>query len=215
MSEESPYVLTISRMLGSGGSELGHRVATRLDLAYVDREILRRAAEKLGTSEEDLQFRDERVSPIWQSLLASFMPGMADINYMPPIQAPPTDREIMDVESGIIRELARTRSCVIVGRGGFHVLRDHPKHLSVLLYADLAFRRPRIERALNISAEKAEAMIRESDTARTKYAKSLTGREWTDLRQFHLTINTGVVGLDAAENIVIDALGGAFRDIKK
>jgi cytidylate kinase len=213
MSPESPYVITISRQLGSGGAELGQRLAKRLGLAYVDREILRQAAEKLRTSEENLELRDERVCSIWQSLISSFVPGVMDVGYMPPYEVMPTDRDVFEAESDIIRKVARMQNSVIVGRGGFHVLRGHPRLLSILLHADMAFRCPRIQELFKLSAEKAIAMIQENDRARTKYARALTGRDWTDLRQFHLTIDTGAVGMDAAEEAVVACLHGRVGEL--
>lgn len=212
MSKESPYVIAISRQLGSGGSELGERLAKRLDLVYADREILRQTAERLRTTEEDMESRDERVGSFWQSVLSSLVPAVSNTGYVPSYEITPTDREIFEAESEVIRQIANRQNAVIVGRGGFHALRNHPRMLSVVIHASVDFRRPRVQKLFNLTEEKAELMIEETDRNRARFAKTLTGREWTDLRQFHLTLDTGAIGIDAAEEAILACLRGRLGE---
>ena len=139
MTEASPFVITISRQIGSGGAYLGKRLAARLNVLYLDREIMSQAAKELKMSAEALESRDEKLTPIWQSLLESYVYA-ASGPYIPPPLNMPTDRELYSTESNIITRIAQQHSAVIVGRGGYYVLRRHPRHLSILLHADITFR---------------------------------------------------------------------------
>ena len=72
MKEASPFVITISRQLGSGGAYLGQRLATRLNILYLDREIVCEAAKKLRVSEDTVASCDEKLTPSWQTLAKLF-----------------------------------------------------------------------------------------------------------------------------------------------
>jgi len=207
MTAYEPFVLTVSRQLGSGGAYLGQRIAVRTGAIYADREILRQAAAQLGMPENELAGRDETVTPFWQTLLQGYALGIPEMGYQPPVQLPPTDREFYRAEAETITRLACSqRSAVIVGRGGFHVLNWHMRHLSVFLHADMEFRLQRVQELYTISAREALALIDSTDRTRARYLQTLTGQDWTDTRQYHLAIDTGMVGLSTAEEIVMTAL---------
>ena len=129
MADNGPYVVTISRQLGSGGAYVGQRLATKLKIGYFDREIISRAAVELNLPETELVPRDEKMTARWQTILTSVVYS-APAAYPPPfVQYYPSDREIYHVESEVIRRIASERSAVIVGRCGSFVLREHPRHL--------------------------------------------------------------------------------------
>ncbi|HEY3358356.1 MAG TPA: cytidylate kinase-like family protein [Polyangia bacterium] len=203
MPQQEPFVVTISRQLGSGGAYLGQRVAARLGVAYADREILRRAAETLGAKEEVLASQDERAPSFWDELLGSYAYGPPEATFVPPPLVVPSPRALQAAEAAVIAELARTRSAVIVGRGGFHVLRDHPRHLSVFLHADPVFRRLRMCANYGLEEAEAKAQIEEADRARARHLRALTGRDWADARQYDLALNTSALGLEAAEEAIV------------
>lgn len=206
MSEQMPFVITISRQLGSGGSYLGQRVAARLGIHYADREIVRQAAVMLHVSEEVVEPMDEKMTPIWQSLLRTFDHGRPELSYVPPANLPPLDDEFHLAESSVITQIAESCSAVIVGRGGYHLLRDNSRHLAVFLYADADFRIKRIQEIYDVSAEKVAKLMETSDQDRRHYLHNVIGTDWTDARQYHLSINTGVLGFGLAEETIVDCL---------
>jgi CMP/dCMP kinase len=205
MTNNSPFVITISRQLGSGGAYLGRRLATRLNILYLDREILYQAAQELQISEIDLNPLDERVTPRWQSWLQS-MAQSYSLGFTPPAINIPTNQRLYEVESDVIRRTAQQHSAVIVGRAGSYVLRQHPQHLSIFLYADVTFRQKRVQELYNVSAQEALKLINRIDRERTNYLHVFTGQDWMNACQYHLCFDTGVVGLDRAEDIIITAL---------
>lgn len=212
MKEASPFVITISRQIGSGGAYLGKRLAARLNVLYLDREILSQTAKELKMPVESLEPRDEKVTPLWQSLLESYVYA-SQAPYVPPPLNMPSDRELYSTESKIITRIAQQHSAVIVGRGGYYVLRRHARHLSVLLHADINFRQRRVQELYHVSAEEALKLIESNDRERPHYLRVLSGQNCMDARQYHLSIDTSVVGLEEAEEIILAALHARFGDI--
>jgi cytidylate kinase len=203
-----PVVITIARELGSGGSYIGKQVARRLGYAYIDRQILQQAAGELGLEETELEDRDERVPSFWDKLISVFALGGVDGIYTPP-QRWVSDEQLVETEQRLICELAVKRPCVVLGRGGFHLLRGRAKLLNVFVHAPLSFR---IQRVMNIyrvdSKREAAEMIDRSDQERTRYIKSFTGFDQFDARNYHITINTGLVDFSTAEEMVASLAAG-------
>jgi cytidylate kinase len=212
MTDAIPHVITISRQLGSGGAYLGQRLAFRLNALYLDHEIVRQAAEELNIPEENLAVRDEKVTSRWQAILQSFV-DTTSLSYDPPPLDTLNDKNLYKVESDIITRIANQRSAVIVGRGGHYVLRQHPGCLSVFLHADIDFRQKRVQELYNVSPKEALKLIKSIDQDRGYYLKALTGQDWLDARQYHLSLDTGVLGLDKAEDIILKTLQARFGDV--
>jgi CMP/dCMP kinase len=205
MKLNSPFVITINRQLGSGGAYVGQKLAQRLGILYVDREIIDQAAKKLSVLVEDLQSHEEKIGSFWQKYMRSFAVGSPEV-YLPPQIIIPTDRELFDAESDIIRRIARDNSAVIIGRCGCHVLADHPDRLSLYLHGDRAFRVERVMKMYNVTREEAAKMIAQSDKDRSQYYKTFTGKEWIDARQYDLAINPGKLGLDNTVEYILKYL---------
>jgi cytidylate kinase len=212
MKETSPFVITISRQVGSGGAYLGKRLASRLNVLYVDREIVRQAAKELKMPVKSLEARDEKLTPFWQSLLESYV-DITPTPYVPPPLHLPPDRKLYRTESDIITRIAQRRSAVIVGRGAYYVLRQHPRRLSILLHADIAFRQKRVQELSHVSAEEALKLIESVDKERERYLHALTGQTCMDARHYHLSLDTSLVGLEAAEEIILAVFRARFGDI--
>jgi len=204
MIEKARFAITISRQLGSGGAYIGKQLAEKLNVFYADREIISEAAKQLAVLKEELEARDEKVLSFWQSLLQSY--AVAPDAYMPPQPIVPADQELFKTESEIIERIARERSAVIIGRCGFHVLREHPHHVSVFLHAGMSFRKARLQCLYEITEEIAKKMIAESDAERARYNHKFTGKEWTDVRQYNLAFDTGKVGVDKSVELILQYL---------
>jgi cytidylate kinase len=205
VKENSQIVITISRQLGSGGAYIGQQLAKKLNILYLDREIIRLAAEKLSVLEDELEPRDERILSFWQSVFQFSGYGGPDV-YIPPRIFVPTDRELFEAEAEVIKHIAKDRSAVIIGRCGSHVLRACPNHTSIFLHADIDFRKKRIEELYNVSQEEASKMIAKSDSERTRYHHKLTGKEWTDARQYDFSIDTSKIGVDYGLQLILQYL---------
>jgi cytidylate kinase len=204
MDKSKPFVITISRQIGSGGAYIGQQLAKSLNIYYADHEIISNAAKQLSVLEEDLEAKDEKLQSWWNSFvqLSVFASG----SYVPPKMIVPTSRELFQVESQIIKRIAKEHSAVIIGKCGFHVLQKHPNRLSLFLHGDIDFRKDRIKELYNVSDQAALDMITQNDKERTLYIETFTGRKWNDARQYDLAIDTGKLGVDKSVALILDYL---------
>lgn len=198
----SATVITIARRLGSGGSYIGRRVATRLGYAYIDRQILQEAAKELGVEEEALENRQERLQSFWEKLVSVFTVGAPEAIYTPPPQWI-SDAQLIRIERRLISELALQGPCVILGHGAFHLLRDRVRLFNVFIHAPRDFRMERLTSIYQArDLDEAGRMIERSDQERHRYIRTFTGLDWSDATNYHLTIDTGVIDFAAAEEII-------------
>jgi len=204
MKQTTPFVITISRQLGSGGAYIGQQLAKKLNIDYVDREILSKAAKQLAVVEADLESRDEKLLSFWSSFF--HINGYAEDYHLPPQMNFPFDREIFDAEADVIEQIARERSAVIMGRCGFHILREYSNRVSLFLHADISFRSKRVQELYKLSEKAALEMITKNDKERVNYIETFTGKKWTDAKHFDLTLDTGKIGLDKSTELILSYL---------
>jgi cytidylate kinase len=202
-----PPAITISRTLGSGGTEVGLGVARRLGWSFCDRRILRRAAEALGVPASALGPQEEHYCGFLDMLMNLVSFAAPEAPYQPPPDLPVYSRELFRVERGIMLQLARRGPSVLVGRGGFIALRDHPAALHVKVVADTMFRaRFLVDRGKAPDLEAARRAIAASDRERAAFIRNLSGLDWQAPGLFHLVLDTSVLGLDGCvDRIVAEA----------
>jgi cytidylate kinase len=204
MKPSKPLVITISRQLGSGGAYIGQQLAKKLDIYYADHEIINKAAIQLAVLKENVESRDEKLQSIWKSFL-QFSALSSDV-YIPPELMEPTARELFKTESEIIKHILKEHSAVIIGRCGFHILREYPNRVSLFLHGDIDFRSDRIQKLYNVSEKVAGEMIAKNDKERALYINTFTDKKWTDARNFDLSINTGKIGVDKSVDLILNYL---------
>jgi len=144
MENVKTTVVAISRQLGSGGSHIGRQVAGRLGFKYLDREILQQAAKYLGEEEDRLSPREERVSGFWENFLRTFSFSNPESGYVNPCPTLVYDKDLIEVETNIIREVAGLHDAVIIGRGASLILSGHPGLVKVFVHAPREFRLKRV-----------------------------------------------------------------------
>jgi cytidylate kinase len=195
--------VTISRQMGSGGTYVGIEVARALGFLYVDREILRRAADLLKRDEASLEGMEEGSTGFVENLLRTFVLGSPET--YTPTERPVYDRDLFNLESRIIREIVKEHNAVIMGRGGFNVLKGRQRTVSLFVHAPRDYRTMRLtEAGTAADPQAALGLVEESDRRRTRFVKDMIGAEWTDARNYHLSIDTSPVGPDAARQMAID-----------
>jgi len=200
----SPFAITISRQLGCGGAYVGQQLAKNLGVFYADREIIGQAAKQFSILKEDLESRDEKILSFWQSFIQSY--AIAPNTYVPPQIIAPSDRELFKAETEIIERIAKERSAVIIGRCGSYVLREHPNQVSIFLHGDITFRKGRLQKLYNVSEEVAGKMIAQNDKERANYNHTFTGKEWTDARQYDISIDISKIGIDKTVEVILKYL---------
>lgn len=193
--------IAISRQRGSGGSRVARTVADRLGFRYIDRELLRLAAEYLRTSSEPVETPP---SSWWSRLGQAFASGDADCGYVPPLSDAVYEGELFDIEQRLLAEIVDEQDAVIVGRGAAQSLRGRRGVVSVFLHAPDAYRVERLQRVYQLrDATAARRSMEGSDADRARFIRSLTNAEWTDARLYDLTVDTASVGLDRTADLIV------------
>jgi len=202
MNLKTPFVITISRQLGSGGEYIGQQLAKRLNLHYADREIINQAAVKLSVLDKELESRDEKVLSFWESFF-KFGAFISEADVFPKMM-PPTDLQMFNTDAEIIKKIAQEKSSVIMGRCGFYILREYANHISIFLHGDIPSRAVRLSNTYNISEEEARLLIIRKDRERAQYCRAFTGREWTDAKNYNISINTSKINIDSAVELIMN-----------
>ncbi len=181
-------VITIARSYGSGGRSMGKLLAKELGYEYYDREILRIASDDSGISEELFRQMDEHKRlPLFR---------IAREMYTGEVIPPDSDdfisnENLFRYQAKIIRELAATRNCVIVGRCANFILRGRENVMNVFVTAPVVDCVRRVMRMDGLDLEEAEKKIKKIDKRRADYYKYFTGRQWHDAALYDLCLNTG------------------------
>jgi Cytidylate kinase-like family len=194
--------------MGSGGSYTGYLTAKRLGFKYIDHEILRQAAERLRTDVGVLEPVDEKSSNLFQTIMKGFSLGTPEASFIPPDTRPLYSKDLFLVESKVIREIASRHNSVIMGRGGFHILKGHPGAIHVFVHAPEAFRVKRLMEAHGIKdLRTAETQVRESDRSRSRFIRDTTGVHWTDARNYHFCVDTSAVDFTTIVEMIVKLAG--------
>ncbi len=209
MNATPSFHITIARQLGSGGAELGQRIAGRLGMAYLDRQILQNAASELGMSEAELAHREERIQRFWVRMMEAFSIGCPE--YM--LETPPlkmiSDEKLIEAEQRVLLRLCSRGPCVIVGRCGFFVLKSSARLVNIFVHAPRSFRVERIMKFYGAkSREAAGKIIDKTDRDRERYVEKLTEGSWYDARNYHLVFDMEKIGFDAAVETVAKVTAG-------
>ena len=201
---KQPYVITISHLLGSGGSYIGKKLSEEFNIPFVDRDVLREVARRLNLAEEDLANREERLSSFWEEFtrLQFYSEPLATSIQ----QYFPSDKELFVFESEYIRRITEESPAVVLGRCGRFVLKDFTRRASIFVMADLPERVQRVSKLYNLDADAAKARIASNDKDRSAFNRAFTKNDFTDLRLYDLCINTSSVGLDQAVRVASAAI---------
>ena len=195
MNLNEPFVITVSREIGSGGHTVGQILADRLNTRYCDKNLVETLEDRFNLSIEEIEKRKGEK----KNWLADFFQHVtpfplakdmgADAQFTQEFRRDVTTDDIYKAETEILLELANEGSCVIAGRSGFYVFRNHPNHLSVFITASDPNRIQRVMRKQNLTEESAIALIRDIDKKRENYIRRYTGTSRYDIRNYDLVLN--------------------------
>lgn len=196
-------IITISREFGSGGRAIGERLARQLSIPFYDKEILQKTAEKSGLSQEFIENAESHSRKSF--LFAMATAPYNDMKFSYQYETPITDQAYF-AQSQVIRDLADTTNCVIVGRCADYILREEEKLFRVFIIASPEDRRRRVIEEYGIAEKDANSKIKKADKSRSSYVLHYTGEEWGDPKNYDLVINTSYSGIDGAVEIIKSAL---------
>lgn len=141
-----------------------------------------------------------------ESLLRSFKYTGIEADTESFTSLPPLDDEFHVNETPIVTQIAQRWHSVIVGRGGYHLLRDNPRHLAVYVHANTNFRSERIQKIHGVSQTQAMGLIEASDQDRRRFLRIVTGTNWEDTRQYHLSLDTSALSFTLCEEMILDSM---------
>ncbi len=192
-------VITVSRQFGSGGRTIAKKIAKDLGLPYYDKELVAKIAKETGYAEEYIEEMGQ-----YAFSRRSFLFSLAVTNsytHNPGELSVPDKIYIM--QNNIINELAEKEECVIVGRCADYILREREDCLHTFFFADMDFRANHIVEYYGETDVPAEKRVKEKDDKRRVYYRHYTGREWGDVKNYHVSLDTGAIGLDACADAVV------------
>lgn len=205
MNKQERFVITISRQFGTGGHEIGAELARRLGVKLLDKQILNEVASRFCVVEDAMEKIEAR-NPLWRDDFTQFYRSyMAGAEYDGQEQDQ-TSHKLFDAQAEAIRQIAKEESCVIVGRCGFHIFRNHPNALKIFVHADDQCRKRRIAEKFGLDEQDAAAMIVDNDYSRELYTKTFTGNEWTDARNYDLSLNVRRFGVNGAVDFILQCI---------
>jgi cytidylate kinase len=191
-------IITIGRQYGSGGREIGERVAKQLDYAYYDGELIKRAAQEGGFDEELVKEGSEGILGRLSSLLsyANTVVGKDEDTL------PLPDRMFL-AQSRIIKRIAEEGPCVIIGHSADYFLAEHPDLLNVYIHAQWEARVARVMRRKGLDEHEAVARIKKIDHRRAVFYEQHTGLRWGTVSNYHLALSSSYFGIEGAVALII------------
>lgn len=206
-------IITIARQYGSGGHDVGKKLAEELKIPFYDKELLERAAKDSGFCQEIFENYDEKPT---NSFLYSLVMDTYSLGYSTAAFAEmPLNHKIFLAQFNAIKDIAKEGPCVIVGRCADYALTDYPNVVNVYLYADLQSRIARIARRHDLTDAKAKDMIQKTDKSRASYYNYYTNKKWGEATGYDLCLNTASLGIDGTIHVIREFVAYKEREHEK
>lgn len=189
-------IITIGRQFGSGGKEVGIRVAKELGIPFYDKELLQEAAKKSGLCEKIFESFDERPKSLLYSIAMDAYPfGISGVGDS-------LEQQVYLATFETIRHLADNGPCVMIGRCADYALSENENLLSLFLYAPMDVRVERVARRQNLTPDKAKALIQKTDKRRASYYEYYASRKWGAVDSYDFCLDTSVLGLGGTVELI-------------
>lgn len=196
-------IITISREFGSGGSDVAARVANALGWQLYDNAVVDAVASRLGLTVEEVSARDERLPSLAQRLVSAmslttpaFVPSVSDA------AAAPSEDRIVEMTKLVMEEAVNAGPAVFVGRGAQSLLALRTDALHVFCYAPMSTLIANTVAKHQVNAEQARKMVTDTNARRVEFVKRYWQRDWRDVSNYHLCVNTAWLGIDGAAEMV-------------
>ena len=199
-------IITISRQFGSGGHTVAKEVAEKLNIPLYDSELITEVAKKSGLSEEFIRQNEEYASHSNSFLYQIAMSAIGTNGY------PSVYQQLYDAQTKVIEELAEREECVIVGRCADYILRNRTDALHVFIHADKAHRAEHILQQYGPTEKTTEQRMKEKDDKRRNYYRFHTNREWGLCEHYHLSLDSGLLGIEKCVDLIVTAAIDDFKN---
>ena len=184
-------VITVSREYGSGGRYVGRLVADKLGIKLYDKDFIIKVAEETGLASEYIESNEQK-RDLLANLNNGYYAGLTNCD------------DLFIKESELIKEIASKESCVIIGRCADFILKDNPNVVKVFVYSDMEGKIKRTTEIYGLEKKKAEKEINRINKLRANHYKYYTGKEWSDLANYDICINSDNLGVEKAADLICD-----------
>ena len=205
MNREEQFVITISRQFGTGGHEIGAELARRLDVKLLDKQILNEVAKRARVVEEAVEKIEAR-NPLWRDDFTDFYRNYMSRAEYSGLEHDQTSHELFEAQADAIRQIVSEESCVLVGRCGFHIFENHPNALKIFVHSSEDCRKRRIADKYGLDLRDAAAMVVDNDYSRELYTKTFTGKDWTDARNYDISLDVRMFGVNGAVDFIMKCI---------
>lgn len=204
-------VITIARQYGSGGKTVGHMLAEDLGFNFYNREIMRLASEDSGINEKLFGRVDENLKTSLLKRLAG-VKNIYDGKLIPPEDGDfVSDDNLFNYQAKIIKQLAETENCIIIGRCADFILKDYPNCLSVFVHGSEEFCFARSMERNSMTEREMRRFIARTDKYRGNYYKYYTGRSWYDARNYDLCLDSSKLGFEGCVEAIKAHMAVRFK----
>ena len=198
-------MITISRQFGTGGHEIGAELARRLNVKLLDKQILNEVAKRIPVVEDAMERIAVR-NPLWRDDFTNFYRTYMNKAEYDGQEHDETSRALFEAQAIAIRKIAEQESCVLVGRCGFHIFEDHPNALKIFIHSSEDCRKRRIAEKYGLPLNDAAAMVVDNDYSRELYTKTFTGKDWTDARNYDISLDVRQFGINGAVDFLMKSI---------
>lgn len=197
------FVITIGRQIGSGGHQIGEKIAKYFNISFYDKELIQAVSQETGLAKELFDKMDEKKShSIFSNFLGLHNSVMMDQFYLCDNYL--SNEALFKIQSEVIRKLADQKSCVFVGRCADYVLKDNPRIVTIFITADFEDRIKRIMERENLSTEKAKEYLKKMEKKRADYYNYFSNKQWGVAASYQLCINSSALGVEKTVAYLID-----------
>jgi len=193
-------IITIGRQYGSGGREIGKKLAEKLGIPYFDKELLARVAKESGFCEEMIRNHDERPT---NSFLYNVVMDTYSFGYNTAFVDMPMSQKVFLAQFDTVKKIAEEGACVIVGRCADYALSEYPNCLNLFIYGKEDAKAKRISERQNVSISEAREMCVKRDKQRQSYYNYYSNKKWGRADSYDLCIDSGKLGVDGTVDFII------------
>ena len=208
MDTQQKFVITINRQFGTNGRQIANQIAQELGVKLVDRQILSSLAENLNMPEDKLQQMERKKPTFWERVSYFYRNSPAMVSTPSVDLMGLTSSQIYKEQVDIMRSIAEEESCVVVGRLGFEVFKDHPNHMSVFMFSNLDDRVLKVMEMYGGSKAEALKQIKQVDDAREEFTREFTGKERNDATNYDLAVNVSTWGEKGTYDLLMSLIKG-------
>lgn len=208
--KKNKIVITVARMYGSGGRTIAEMLSQKLNIPFYDKDLIKIASEESGINEALFANADERAKTSFLSKIIHDVYNDDDI-VSPNNKNYTSEKNLFNIQAKVIKKLADTESCIIVGRCAEYVLKDYDNVLSVFIHAPHDYCMESAAKKKNLTYKELEEFINKTNKQKEDYHIKYTGLNWSDAKNYDLCLDSSKLGFDRCCEEIISYMNVRFK----